>query len=245
MISIGGQRIDLLERTHLLKAVDDAIERRRRPLRLASANLDHVYCFDGEADLFDSDELGQWLVLLDGTPLVRATRRRTGERWSKLAGSDLLPELLSLCEARGTRVGFLGGGDELRSRLPAALAQRWPELTAVGHWIPSRRDLEDGHACQELADTIASCGVEFLVVGLGKPSQERWMAGYASATGARVTVAFGAATEFVAGVKQRAPRAVTLVGAEWAYRLAKEPRRLARRYLAQAPVALAKVVTTR
>jgi len=36
-ISLGGQRIDLLERAHLVKAVDDAIEGRRRPLRLARA----------------------------------------------------------------------------------------------------------------------------------------------------------------------------------------------------------------
>jgi len=206
---LGGQRIDLIRREHLLKAVQDALDGNRSPLRLASANLDHVYRFDGEADLFETDDAGQWLVLLDGMPLVWATRRRTGRPWEQLAGSDLLPALLAQCEAGGTRVGFVGGSDELRERLPAALAVRWPDL----------------------------------VVGLGKPRQERWIGRHSPATGARVTAAFGASTEFIAGVQQRCPDALSKVGAEWAYRLYKEPRRLAKRYLAEGPVALTKVVT--
>jgi N-acetylglucosaminyldiphosphoundecaprenol N-acetyl-beta-D-mannosaminyltransferase len=244
-IHLGGQRIDLLEREHLVKAVGDALDGARRPLRLASANLDHVYRFEGEADLFELDDDGQWLVLLDGMPLVWTTRRRTGRDWSQLAGSDLLPDLLGLCEAKGARVAFVGGTDELRDRLPAALAARWPGLEVTGHWTPAREVVEDHAASAELAAEIGARGVDLLVVGLGKPRQERWMARHSGTTGARVTAAFGASTEFIAGVQQRAPEALSRVGAEWAYRLYKEPRRLARRYLAEGPVALAKVVAGR
>lgn len=244
-IRLGGQRIDLLEHAHVVKAVGDALDGTRRPLRLASANLDHVYRFDGEADLFETDDDGQWLVLLDGMPLVWTTRRRTGRRWAQLAGSDLLPDILGVCQERGARVAFVGGTDELRHRLPVALEQRWPELQVSGHWTPERAVIEDAAASEDLAAEIAEAGVDLLVVGLGKPRQERWMARHAGATGARVTAAFGASTEFIAGVQQRAPEALSRVGAEWAYRLYKEPRRLARRYLAEGPVALAKVVATR
>ena len=244
-IRLGGQRVDLLDHPHVLKAVGDALDGHRRPLRLASANLDHVYRFDGEADLFETDDDGQWLVLLDGMPLVWTTRRRTGRAWDQLAGSDLLPELLGVCEARGARVAFVGGTDELRERLPTALAARWPALQVTGHWTPERAVVEDPVASDRLAAAIAAVGVDLLVVGLGKPRQERWMARHSAATGARVTAAFGASTEFIAGVQRRAPEAFSRVGAEWAYRLYKEPRRLARRYLAEGPVALAKVVATR
>jgi exopolysaccharide biosynthesis WecB/TagA/CpsF family protein len=229
----------------VIKAVGDALDGRRRPLRLASANLDHVYRFDGEAELFESDDDGQWLVLLDGMPLVWTTRRRTGHRWSQLAGSDLLPDLLALAEARGARVAFVGGTDELRDRLPAALDERWPGLQVTGHWTPERAVVEDPDASADLAAEIRAAGADLLVVGLGKPRQERWMARHSAATGARVTAAFGASTEFIAGVQTRAPEALSRVGAEWAYRLYKEPRRLARRYLAEGPLALARVVATR
>lgn len=244
-IRLGGQRVDLLEHGDLLKAVDDAFDGARRPLRLASANLDHVYRFDGEAALFESDEHGQWLVLLDGMPLVWTTRRRTRREWDQLAGSDLLPDLLGRCEQRQARVAFVGGTDELRDRLPAALAERWPDLVVTGHWTPERAVVEDPDASAELAAEVAEAGVDLLVVGLGKPRQERWMARHSAATGAKVTAAFGASAEFIAGVQQRAPEALSRLGAEWAYRLYKEPRRLARRYLAEGPVALAKVVTVR
>jgi N-acetylglucosaminyldiphosphoundecaprenol N-acetyl-beta-D-mannosaminyltransferase len=237
--------VDLIEHQHVVKAVGDALAGQRQPLRLASANLDHVYRFDGEAELFETDEHGQWLVLLDGMPLVWTTRRRTGHGWSQLAGSDLLPDLLALSEARGARVAFLGGTDELRERLPAALGARWPSLTLTGHWTPERSVVEDAAASAELAAEIADAGVDLLVVGLGKPRQERWMARHSGATGAKVTAAFGASAEFIAGVQQRAPEALSRVGAEWAYRLYKEPRRLARRYLAEGPVALTKVLASR
>lgn len=240
-IRLGGRRIDLIDRPHLARAVEQALDGRRKPLRLASANLDHVYRFDGEDDLFESTEDGQWLVLLDGMPLVWATRRRTKRPWEQLAGSDLLPDLLALCEGRGSRVAFVGGSDELRDRLPAALDARWPELRVAGHWTPPREVVEDPAASAELAEEIRQAGVDLLVVGLGKPRQERWIALHAQATGAKVSAAFGASTEFIAGIQQRAPEPLSRVGAEWAYRLYREPRRMARRYLAEGPVALAMV----
>lgn len=241
-ICLGGQRVDLLEPQHLHKVVADALAGNRPPLRLASANLDHVYRFDGEAGLFETGPDGQWLVLLDGMPLVWATRRRTHRAWEQLAGSDLLPDLLGLCEARAGRVAFVGGSDELKRRLPAALQRRWPNLQVTGHWTPERAVIEDPAASGDVAREIAEVGVDFLVVGLGKPRQERWMAYHAATTGCRVSAGFGASTEFIAGVQQRAPEAISKVGAEWAYRLYKEPRRLARRYLAEGPVALARVL---
>jgi len=238
---IGGQPVDLLQREQLTAAVCEALAGARDPLLLASANLDHIYRFHGEADLFERRAPGHWLVLLDGMPLVWAARRLTGVAWDRLAGSDYLPELLALAEARGARVGFLGGTDGLREPLAVALRERWPDLRVTGHWTPSRAAVLNPAASHMLACDIREAGTDVLVVGLGKPRQEQWMARHASQTGARVTAAFGAAAEFVAGTQRRAPAAMSAAGAEWLYRLAREPRRLARRYLAEGPVALARV----
>ncbi|MBW8826770.1 MAG: WecB/TagA/CpsF family glycosyltransferase [Acidobacteria bacterium] len=242
-ICLGGQRIDLLRRDQLLKAVGDALDGKRIPLWLASANLDHLNRFEGKADLFESGPGSQWLVLLDGMPVVWQARRRTGYRWEQLAGSDVLPALLGLCEERSARVAFVGGTDELRERLPAALAVRWPDLCVAGHWTPAREVVENEEASREMAAELAAANVDLLVVGLGKPRQERWIHEHGAATGARVTAAFGASTEFIAGVQQRAPEAMSRLGGEWAYRLCKDPRRLARRYLIEGPMGLAKLLT--
>jgi N-acetylglucosaminyldiphosphoundecaprenol N-acetyl-beta-D-mannosaminyltransferase len=242
---LGGQRVDLFEEEQVLHAVGDAFDGARRPLRIMSANLDHIYRFDGEADLFESADDAQWIVLLDGMPLVWATQVRTHRRWPKLAGSDLLPSLLDVCVERNARVGFLGGGDELRERLPVALAECWPDLQVAGHWTPPRAVLDDPEASDELADEMHAAGVDLLAVGLNKPHQEHWVARHGARTGASVTTGFGAAADFLAGIKERCPEPLSRVGAEWAYRLYKEPRRLARRYLAEGPVALGRVMTRR
>jgi exopolysaccharide biosynthesis WecB/TagA/CpsF family protein len=240
-VTLGGQRVDLLQHDQLASAVETALDGDRPPLLLASANLDHVYRFDADGDLFDTSDAGQWLVLLDGMPLVWACNRVTGQRWDKLAGSDLLPDLLTLAERRGERVGFLGGSEDLRAPLAAALRRGWPSLHVSGHWTPEREVVQDAAASDAVAREVRAAGTDILVVGLGKPRQEEWMAAHAATTGARVIGAFGASAEFVAGTQRRAPRAVARVGAEWLYRLVREPRRLARRYLAEGPRALAKV----
>lgn len=240
-VVLGGQRIDLIQHEALYGAIDAALDGARAPLLLASANLDHVYRFDRDADLFATTTAGQWLVLLDGMPLVWASRRKTGRSWDRLAGSDLLPELLTHAEVNGFGVGFLGGMDDSRQPLAGALAERWPTLRVAGHWTPPRRALEDADESADLAAQIAAADTDILVVGLGKPRQERWMSRHAAQAGAKVTAAFGASAEFIAGTQKRAPELLSKVGGEWLYRLAREPRRLARRYLAEGPVALARV----
>jgi N-acetylglucosaminyldiphosphoundecaprenol N-acetyl-beta-D-mannosaminyltransferase len=45
-----------------------------------------------------------------------------------------------------------------------------------------------------------------------------------------LTIGVGAAFDFLAGTKRRAPAALQRLGLEWLHRLASEPRRLSGRY---------------
>jgi hypothetical protein len=56
---------------------------------------------------------------------------------------------------------------------------------------------------------------------------------------APVLIGVGAAFDFHAGLLRRAPRWLQRTGLEWAFRLAIEPRRLAKRYLLNNPAFLA------
>ena len=80
-----------------------------------------------------------------------------------------------------------------------------------------------------LALTTAS-GARLLFVGLGCPKQERWMAAHRDRLPCAL-VGVGAAFDFLAGTKPQAPGWMQSGGLEWLFRLAHEPRRLARRYL--------------
>jgi N-acetylglucosaminyldiphosphoundecaprenol N-acetyl-beta-D-mannosaminyltransferase len=83
-------------------------------------------------------------------------------------------------------------------------------------------------------ERIAASGARLLFVGLGCPRQERWIVAHLGRVPA-VMFAVGAAFDFIAGSKRRAPRWMSRSGLEWAYRLALEPRRLAGRYFKHNP----------
>src|SRR5690348_16014868 len=67
--------------------------------------------------------------------------------------------------------------------------------------------------------------------GLGMPKQELWMRHHASGLGPTIAIGVGAAFDFLAGMKRRAPERMQRSGLEWLHRLASEPRRLSGRYV--------------
>ena len=214
-------------------------------LGVVSINLDHVHHFAGkqhlEKDQRPSDcntpaaQDVRWLNLLDGAPLVRRASQLTGHRWPRLAGSDLIEPVLDAAEVSRLSVGFLGGSSQTHAALASVMLKRWPNLRVAGYWAPKRADLTDTAASKALTEEIARAEVTILFVCLGKPRQEEWIAEHGYASGARVCLAFGAAVDFLAGRVARAPRLIANHGLEWAWRLLREPRRLARRYLIQGP----------
>ncbi|MFF5793534.1 WecB/TagA/CpsF family glycosyltransferase [Paeniglutamicibacter sp. NPDC012692] len=182
-----------------------------------------------------------WLTLLDGAPLVAQANRLTGRRWPRLAGSDLIGPILDAAERNGLSVGFLGGSPQVQQQLAQSLPTARPALKISGFWAPERAQIENCAASRELAGQVRRAGTDILVVGLGKPRQELWMASYGDLTGARVLLAFGAVVDFLAGAVQRAPEWVSSYGLEWAWRLGLEPKRLAQRYLVDDPPGLLKI----
>lgn len=232
--------VDLATKGGTLSLVMDTLASRSQPaLALASANLDHFHHFgaNGPANgnaLFDTSEL-RWKVQLDGAPVAAVVRWRTGQSWPLLAGSDLLPGILEEAAASGHSVGFLGGTAAMHKLLRAVLAADLPNLDIAGTWAPSRFELNDADRAEEITAEIRRAAPKILVVGLGKPRQEEWIQVHGVQSGARVLLAFGAATDFIAGVSTRAPRWVRRLKIEWLYRLAREPRRLFRRYLIEGP----------
>lgn len=79
---------------------------------------------------------------------------------------------------------------------------------------------------------INDSGADIVLVALGVPMQELWLHANAHRIDAPLTLAVGALFDFLAGTVVRAPKAVRRARLEWVWRLAQEPRRMAKRYLA-------------
>ena len=175
---------------------------------------------------------GAALVTPDGMPLVWFARC-VGIAQSRVYGPDLM---LHVCKAAATQriaVGLLGGTPDTVDTLVERLHARFPELVIAYRHAPPFRALTADEDAKLVADCIAS-GVQILFVGLGCPKQEIWMAEHLERIPA-VMLGVGAAFDFHAGKIPQAPAWMQAHGLEWLYRLSREPRRLARRYMRHNP----------
>jgi N-acetylglucosaminyldiphosphoundecaprenol N-acetyl-beta-D-mannosaminyltransferase len=176
---------------------------------------------------------GAALVVPDGVPLTWVGRRLLGRTVERVYGPDLALALAARAVASGWRVYLYGGTPGVADALGEALRGRFPGLDVVGTRSPPFRPLTPEEDEQELG-AIRSAAPHLVLVGLGCPKQEVWMAAHAARLPA-VLVGVGAAFDFHTGAKRQAPRWMMAAGLEWLFRLGTEPRRLWRRYLVNNP----------
>ncbi len=169
------------------------------------------------------------VVTPDGMPLVWLMRRRGVPTQQRVAGMDLLPALCRSAAGKGIAVFFLGSTTATLAAIRQRLTEELPELEIAGMESPPFRPLTAAED-EGVVRRIAQSGAGFLFVGLGCPKQERWMDSHRNRVPG-VMVGLGGAFPVYAGLDRRAPRLLQGVGLEWAFRLAREPRRLWRRYL--------------
>lgn len=172
------------------------------------------------------------LVTPDGMPLVWFARG-LGIAQPRVYGPDLMLHVCASAAAHAIPIGLYGSTDDTLDALQRSLHARFPGLVvAYRHAPPFRAERSDEDEAVVAACTRA--GVRILFVGLGCPKQELWMAAHAGRIPA-VMLGVGAAFAFHAGKVAQAPAWMQGAGLEWLYRLSREPRRLAGRYLRHNP----------
>lgn len=165
----------------------------------------------------------------DGAPLAWLMRRRGWPEQQRLSGPDMMWKVLHEAQRLQLPVFLLGGTEATLDKLVDAMSVAFPSLMVAGRLSPPFRVLSPQED-QAIAETVNASGARILLVGLGCPKQEKWMAAQRGRIQA-VMLGVGAAFDYHAGVVQRAPVAWQRAGFEWLYRLAQEPARLASRYL--------------
>ena len=180
------------------------------------------------------------LAVPDGMPLVWALRALGHRGATRVYGPDLM---LRFC-ARATREQipmYLYGGrhdDGARELLASRLRERFPGIVIAGSHTRPFRALTPQEEDDDVRRIDAS-GAAVVWVGTGQPRQEMWMAKLRPRLAAPMLVGVGAAFDFHAGLVKQAPPWMQRNGLEWSYRLAREPRRLWRRYARYNPMFVA------
>lgn len=226
---LGGVRVDSLTLEQVVRhVVDSALAGRGGTI--VTPNLDHLALVrQGAFDrrLFDEADL----AVPDGAPLVWASRLKNDPLPERVAGSDLLPALCRAAAAAELPVAFLGGRPGAASKLAAEMRGRHPGLHVATVICPTMGFEQRQREFEEITQTLVDADPAIVFTGLGAPKQETVNDRLRRRLPGSWLLGCGAAIDMHAGLVTRAPGWMQRSGTEWVWRLAKEPRRLAHRYL--------------
>jgi N-acetylglucosaminyldiphosphoundecaprenol N-acetyl-beta-D-mannosaminyltransferase len=169
---------------------------------------------------------GATYLFADGVPLLWLARAKRAPIATRVCGPDFMDEMLR--RQSGRVHGLIGASPDVTE----AVAARYG-IRAVVH-SPPVRPFSEHHALEDWQAFVARCSGQppaIVWVGLGAPKQERWIATVSPTAPGVMLFGVGAAFDFLAGRKPRAPWLLRRAGLEWTHRLASEPRRLWKRYL--------------
>ena len=228
-ISFAGIRIDRLTMQEAINEIEELI-RKERSSYVVTPNTAHVVLLQKDKD-FRRVYQGATLVVPDGISLLWGAKILGRPLKEKVSGSDLLPSFCKVAAKKGYRLFFLGGGPGVAAKAARILSQKNPGLKIVGTYSPPFGFENDGKHSRQIVQTIRETKPDVLFVGLGAPKQEKWIWKYKDELGVPISIAVGAAFDFVARTVRRAPNWMQKCGLEWIFRLCQEPGRLWKRYL--------------
>lgn len=171
-----------------------------------------------------------WTTFPDGAPVAWLERRLGASDAERVGGPDLMPLVFELGQATGLRHFLFGSTPAVLHALEQRLRARYRSALIVGSYSPPFGD-RDPAVDAEGVERIKATDPHLVWCALGAPNQELWMTRWAHALTPALVLGIGAAFDFHAGTRPRAPRWMQSAGLEWAHRLAHEPRRLFWRYM--------------
>ena len=164
----------------------------------------------------------------DGMPVLKALNKFNQLDQERVAGNDVMPALMAECVAQGLSVYFYGGQQQVLDMIMKKAREEMPDLKIAGSYSPPFRELSK-EEMNDVAAMINGSGAHVVMVSLGCPKQEKWMAEMKGKVNA-IMLGVGGAFLLYAGIDSRAPKWMRDFSLEWFYRFVLEPKRLFKRY---------------
>jgi len=208
--------------------------RARRPLVVSALSV-HALMMAAEEEAMGRAIARADLVTTDGQPVRWALNLLHRTKLARrVCGPQLMLEVCAAAARQRLPIFLYGSRDAVIARLTERLRARFPSLPIAGvdpSRVRPKRFPPPVDEPEDLADVerIRASAARILFVGLGCPLQETWAAAHRERLG-MPALCVGAAFDFHAGLKSRAPQVLQDHGLEWTWRLLQDPRRLLGRY---------------
>lgn len=232
-MTVLGVPVACVDRSGMLDAVEELVQRGQATVAYLNVHVANQAAGDPALLAFLQ---GVDLCYADGAGVLLGARL-LGERLpERMTGADWIWDLAARAEGR-LRLAWIGGAEGVTEAAAEALRERHPGLQV---WT-------DHGFHQDVPGLIARCNAfapDIVLVGMGTPTQERWVQRWRPDLQAPVVWCIGATADFLSGQTSRGPEWLHQ-NQEWLARLLTEPGRLWRRYLVGNPLFLARVIRSR
>ena len=223
-IELLGCPIDRVDMSGAIAFCEDVIARRGFAQHMA-INAAKIVAMRCDAELRRVIEHSD-LITADGMAIVWASRVLGAPLPTRVAGIDLMHELMARAARVGWRVYVLGAREEVLAQALVRLRERHPGLVIAG--------ARNGYFAPEeeaaVADEIRDARADMLFVAMSSPRKELFLGRYGAGLQVPFVMGVGGAIDIAAGVTRRAPVLMQRTGLEWLFRLLQEPRRMFTRY---------------
>jgi len=167
------------------------------------------------------------IVLADGAPIVWLSKMVGRPLPQRVAGIDIMFELLKEANSRSYGIYFLGAKAAVVEKVVQVVRRDYPGVRIAG--------CRDGYFSEQeersVAEEIRSSRADILFVAISPPRKEVFLGKWREFMDVPICHGVGGSFDVVAGVAGRAPVWMQKSGLEWLYRLIQEPRRMWKRYL--------------
>lgn len=216
--------VDNLSMKETIMVVDEYIQK-QIPLHLMGINADKINALQNNARL--RKIVNECKVInADGASVVWASKVLKKPLKERVAGIDLMCELLRLAEKREYSIYLLGARQEVVEKTKEAIQAKHPRLKIAGirnGYFPEKE-------WQEIGRDIIQKHPQIVFVGITSPLKEYLVEFLQNMNVNCVFMGVGGSFDVLSGRIPRAPKWVQNIGMEWLFRVIQEPGRLWKRY---------------
>lgn len=221
-VTILGVPVDAITMGEAVARIDGFIEK-RTPVLVATANAEMLMRATHDGALRRILQ-GAAMVTPDGAGTVWAAHHLGHAMPERVAGYDMVQELMREAPAKHRRIFFFGSAPGVADKAKKKAEQLYPGIEIVG----TRNGFFTAADEPAIIEEIKAAHPDILLAALGVPKQEKWLAKHLSELGVPVSIGVGGTFDVMAGVMKRAPRWMQRAKLEWLFRGMMQPQRAGR-----------------
>ncbi|WP_288311832.1 WecB/TagA/CpsF family glycosyltransferase [uncultured Selenomonas sp.] len=221
-VTILGVPVDAITMGEAVARIDGFIEK-RTPVLVATANAEMLMRATHDGALRRILQ-GAAMVTPDGAGTVWAAHHLGHAMPERVAGYDMVQELMREAPAKHRRIFFFGSAPGVADKAKKKAEQLYPGIEIVG----TRNGFFTAADEPAIIEEIKAAHPDILLVALGVPKQEKWLAKHLGELGVPVAIGVGGTFDVMAGVMKRAPRWMQRAKLEWLFRGMIQPKRAGR-----------------